>query len=123
MRATVDDRGEQRQSPMASARLAGAGTLVRTPGPTSIAFAVLVVALISGIVAMVLQHNNCIDRTELVVAVLSEARETHLPWIRYLGASLPGVPEVGDIMFHLQVVSEYDMALEALDAACGYPGA
>jgi hypothetical protein len=99
------------------------GVLFRTLGPTSIAVAVLVLVLISGLVAMVLQHNNCLDQTELAAVVLKEARETHLPWIRYLGESLPSVPEVGNIMFHLEVVREYDTALEALNAACSYPGA
>ena len=95
---------------------------MQTIRPTKITLALVVLVLASVLAAMVVQHNNCLDQTAVVIRVIEEARETHLPWIRYLGESLPGVPEVGDIMFHLEVVQAYDMALEALESACSYPG-
>ena len=99
------------------------GARLRRPGLPKIAFALLALVLIAGLVVVALQHSNCVKQTDAAIEVLREARETHLPWIRYLGQSLPGAPEVGDISFHLKVVMQYNNALKALDSACSFMGA
>ncbi len=99
------------------------GARLRRPGLPKIAFGLLALVLIAGLVVVELQHNNCVKQTDAAIEVLEEARETHLPWIRHLGQSLPGAPEVGDISFHLKVVMQYNNALKALDSACSFMGA